>query len=73
MQRFSLTWWLAILPTSVIVGVPMFFLLGFLTPWGIVERIAAALVCAVTADVGLAIYMRLVYPFCPISFSFFAS
>lgn len=58
MKRYSATWWLAILPSTMVVGIPAFLLLGYQTDWGVIERIAAALVCALVIDVAVANWME---------------
>ena len=62
MKRYSIVWWLAILPTTVVVGVPVYLLLGYHTDWGVTERIAVALVCAVVVDLAFAAWMERVAP-----------
>ncbi|MBT8080749.1 MAG: NfeD family protein [Gammaproteobacteria bacterium] len=62
MRRYSIAWWLAILPTTVIVGVPTFYVLGYQTDWGVTERIALALVCAFVVDLATAAMMERIAP-----------
>ena len=62
MKRYSIQWWSVILPTSVIVGVPTFFLVGLLTGWDIAERIAIAFVATLAADLAIAASMEAVAP-----------
>lgn len=62
MKRYSPIWWLVILPTSVIVGGTTFLLAGHLTDWGAMERIAAALVLALAADLGIAASIQVFAP-----------
>lgn len=62
MKRYSLLWWLAILPTSVVVGVPTFLLLGQQTSWVVWERIAVSLVCALFVDLAVAAWAESTAP-----------
>lgn len=62
MKRYSPMWWLAVLPTSVVVGGTTFLLAGYLTEWGIAERISAALVLTVAADLAVAACIQVFAP-----------
>ena len=62
MKRYSLLWWSIILPTSVIVGLPTFFLVGYFTDWGISGRAAVALLATLAADFVIAASMEAVAP-----------
>lgn len=62
MKRYSLTWWLVVLPTSVIVGGSTFLLAGWLTEWGTLQRVVAALSLTVVADVAVALRIQALAP-----------
>lgn len=62
MKRYSMTWWAVILPTSVIIGLPIFLLAGHLTDWGIAERVAIAVVSTFAADLAIAALMEKAAP-----------
>ena len=62
MKRYSILWWSIVLPTSVIVGVPTFFLVGYLTVWDLSGRIAVAIIATLTADLVIAAAMEAVAP-----------
>ena len=62
MKRYSPTWWLVVLPTSMIVGGTTFLLAGHFTDWGSLERIVAALVLALAADLAIALLVQLLAP-----------
>jgi membrane protein implicated in regulation of membrane protease activity len=62
MKRYSLMWWSVVLPTSVVVGGSTFLLGGFLTDWGILERVVAAVVLTVVADLAIAAWIQSVAP-----------
>ncbi len=62
MRRFSLLWWLVVLPTSVVVGGSTFLLAGLLTEWGLFERLVAALALTIIADVAIAMAIQAVAP-----------
>lgn len=62
MKRYSLLWWLAVIPTSVLVGLPTFFWLGFETDWGVWERIAIALSCSLVVDLAVAAWIERTAP-----------
>lgn len=55
-------WWSVILPTSVVIGIPTFFLVRELTGWGLLENAAAALVATLVADLIIAASMEAVAP-----------
>lgn len=62
MKRYSILWWSVILPTSLIVGVPTFLLLGHFTDWGVLERVATAVAATLLADLTIAASMEAVAP-----------
>ena len=62
MKRYSLTWWLVVLPTSVIVGGSTFLLAGFATDWGTLERLIAALALTIVADLAIAFRIQALAP-----------
>ena len=62
MKRYSILWWSIVLPTSVIVGVPTFFLVGYLTDWVLAGRIAVAIIATLTADLLIAASMEAIAP-----------
>ncbi|MGB5492785.1 MAG: NfeD family protein [Woeseiaceae bacterium] len=62
MKRYSILWWSIILPTSVIAGVPAFFLVGHFSDLDVLERFAAASVATFVADLAIAASMEAVAP-----------
>ena len=62
MRRYSLLWWLVVLPTSVVAGGSTFLLAGLLTEWGLIERLVAALALTIAADVAIAMAIQAVAP-----------
>lgn len=50
MKRYSVLWWAIVLPTSLIVGLPTFFLVGYLTDWHMPARTVVALLATLVAD-----------------------
>lgn len=62
MKRYSLMWWLVVLPTSVFVGGTTFLLAGFLTDWGILGRLIAAAISTFVADLAIAAWMEEIAP-----------
>ncbi len=62
MRRYSPIWWLVVLPTSAVVGGTTFLLSGYLTDWGSLERIAAALVLTFAADLAIASSIQVFAP-----------
>lgn len=50
------------MPTSVVVGGTTFLLAGYLTEWGVAERIAAALVLTLAADIAVAASIQVFAP-----------
>ena len=62
MKRYSPTWWLVVLPTSMIVGGTTFLLAGHFTDWGSLERSVAALVLALAADLAIASLVQVLAP-----------
>lgn len=61
-KRYSPTWWLVVLPTSVMVGGTAFLLSSYLTDWGLTERVLAALVLAFVADLAIAASIQALAP-----------
>ena len=62
MKRYSLAWWLVVLPTSLIVGVTTFLLAGYFTDWGLTERAATAFALALAADLAVAALIQVFAP-----------
>lgn len=62
MKRYSILWWSVILPTSVVVGIPTFFIVRQFTDWGFFESAAVALVATLVADIVIAASMEAVAP-----------
>ena len=62
MKRYSTAWWLAIVPTTAVVGVPIFLVLGNQTDWGVPGRVALALACAFAVDLAIAAWMERIAP-----------
>jgi membrane-bound ClpP family serine protease len=62
MKRYSMLWWWLILPTSLVVGVPTFFLAGHFTGLLIPERLAIAVFATLIADVVIAASMEAAAP-----------
>lgn len=62
MKRYSLTWWLVILPTSVTVGGSTILLTTLFTDWGVFARIAVAALATGAADLAIAALMEAVAP-----------
>ena len=62
MKRYSPMWWMVVLPTSVVVGGTTFLLFGYVTEWGVVERIAAAAVLTFAADLAIAASIQVFAP-----------
>lgn len=62
MRRYSLTWWLVVLPTSVIVGGSTFLMAGFLTDWSTFERFIAAVALVIVADLGVVFTIQALAP-----------
>lgn len=62
MKRYSLTWWLVILPTSVTVGGTTILLTSLFTDWGIFMRVAVAALATGFADLAIAALMEAVAP-----------
>ena len=62
MKRFSLTWWLVVLPTSVVVGGTTFWLASLLTDWSLLSRLVAALSLTIVADLAIAIRIQSLAP-----------
>jgi membrane protein implicated in regulation of membrane protease activity len=62
MKRYSILWWLIIVPTSLVVGLPVFFLIGHLTDLAFMERLAIAIIATFVADLAIAASMEAVAP-----------
>jgi len=62
MKRYSPTWWLVVLPTSLIVGCTTFLLSGYFTDWGLTARAAAAFALALAADLAVAALIEVFAP-----------
>lgn len=62
MKRYSLTWWLVVLPTSVVVGGSTFLLSGFLGEWSLVQRLVAAVALTILADLAIAMRIQALAP-----------
>ena len=62
MERYSIAWWLAILPMTIIVGGPVFFVLGYQSDWGVGARFAVALVSALLVDLAIVAWMERIAP-----------
>lgn len=62
MKRYSLNWWLVVLPTSVVVGGSTFLLAGPLTDWSTSARLIAAVILTVLADVAIAMRIQALAP-----------
>ncbi|MEM7501247.1 MAG: NfeD family protein [Pseudomonadota bacterium] len=62
MKPHSFLWWLAVIPTSVAVGVPTFFVLGLHTEWGAWERVFAAFVCTAVVELAIVAWIQRAAP-----------
>jgi membrane protein implicated in regulation of membrane protease activity len=62
MKRYSLTWWLVILPTSVTVGGTTILLTSSLTDWDVTTRVAVAVFLTFLADLAIAASMEAIAP-----------
>lgn len=62
MKRYSILWWSIILPTSVIIGLPTFLVVGHLTEWELLQRVAVAVFATAAADLAIAASMEAVAP-----------
>lgn len=62
MKRYSLTWWLVILPTSLTVGGTAILLTGLFTDWSLFVRVAVAALATSIADLAIAAGMEAVAP-----------
>ncbi|MBT8111241.1 MAG: NfeD family protein [Gammaproteobacteria bacterium] len=62
MKRYSFTWWLVILPTSLTVGGTTILLARNFTDWGIPALIAVAVVSTFLADLAIAASMEAIAP-----------
>ena len=62
MTRFSLAWWLAVLPTSILVGGTTFYLLGQFVTWSLGERLIVAAILTIAADLAIAAWIEAMAP-----------
>ena len=62
MKRYSFTWWLVILPTSVTVGGTTILLTSNLTDWSVMTLVAVAVVLTFLADLAIAASMEAIAP-----------
>jgi membrane protein implicated in regulation of membrane protease activity len=62
MKRYSFTWWLVILPTSVTVGGTTILLASNLTDWSVMVLVAVAAVSTLIADLAIAASMEAIAP-----------
>lgn len=62
MKRFSLAWWLVILPTSVTVGGSLILLTSVFTDWSLFVRLAVAALATAFADLAIAAWMESIAP-----------
>lgn len=62
MKRYSILWWWLILPTSLVVGVPVFLLTGHFTGLEFMGRFAVAIAATFAADFAIAAAMESVAP-----------
>ena len=62
MTRFSLAWWLAVLPTSILVGGTTYYLLGQFVAWNIGERFIVAAIFTIAADLAIAAWIEAMAP-----------
>jgi membrane-bound ClpP family serine protease len=62
MKRYSFTWWLVILPTSLTVGGTSMLLASILTDWSMFARIALAVFATAAGDLAIAAAMESVAP-----------
>ena len=62
MKRYSFTWWLVILPTSVTVGGTTIFLASNLTDWSVMTLVAVAAVLTFLTDLAIAASMEAIAP-----------
>lgn len=62
MKRYSLTWWLVILPTSITVGGTSVLLASLLTDWSIFTILAVAAIATALADLAIAAWVETLAP-----------
>lgn len=62
MKRYSFTWWLVILPTSVTVGGTTILIASNLTDWGIMALVTVAVISTFLADLAIAASMEAIAP-----------
>lgn len=62
MKRYSILWWWLILPTSVVIGLPAFFLAGHFTGLEFMGRVAVAMLATFAVDFAIAAAMEAVAP-----------
>ncbi len=58
MRRFSIVWWLAVLPTSALAGTGTLLALGHTVDWGLAERVGAAAAAALAIELAVAAWME---------------
>ena len=62
MKRYTMLWWWLILPTSVVVGVPTFFLVGHFMGLELPAQVAVAMIVTFAVDFAIAASMEAVAP-----------
>jgi len=62
MKRYSFTWWLVILPTSVTFGGTAILLTSNFTDWGAMGLVSVAVVSTFLADLAIAASMEAIAP-----------
>ena len=62
MKRYSFTWWLVILPTSVTVGGTTILFTSNLTDWSVMTLVAVAVVLTFLTDLAIAASMEAIAP-----------
>jgi membrane-bound ClpP family serine protease len=62
MKRYSFTWWLVILPTSVTVGGTTILLTSNFTDWGVMALVVVGVVSTFLADLWIAASMEAIAP-----------
>ena len=62
MKRYSFTWWLVILPTSVTVGGTTILVTSNFTDWSVMALVAVAVVSTFLADLAIAASMEAIAP-----------
>ena len=62
MKRFSITWWLVILPTSLIAAGTTILIAALLSDWNVYQLAAAGALTAFLADLAVAVSMEAIAP-----------